>query len=145
MKEYFRPKLSESIWSFWDVCGLSVRPLESRSVWHIRTLFYCSPLFGIHCIHCSPFSQKKKKSLSGTVFYHTYVYVAYIFILPLHANNKIKCYLDHTSPLFCITQGLGRAFLMLCLSDSSLAQEIPVMWSETALGPQRNCSKRKLF
>lgn len=43
------------------------------------TLFYCSPLFGIHY---NPFSQII--TLSGTVFYHKYVYVLltynYIYI-----------------------------------------------------------------
>lgn len=47
----------------------------------VGTLFYCSPLFGIPY---NPFGQKVI-ALSGTVFYHKYVYVILIY-------NYIYCH-----------------------------------------------------
>lgn len=128
----------------------SIQPPESWSVWNTRTLFCCSPLFGMHCTHCNPFSQKI--TMSGTVFYHTYVHVTltykyiytHIYILPLHVNNKIKCFYNSISLPFCIMQGCVRGFLILYVRLIPGTRNSSHV-SKTALGPERNCSKRKLF
>lgn len=82
-------------------------------------------------------------SITNTYLWHQYITIC---VSPLHTNNKIKCYIDLIS--LALLQYVGMSEWPI--PDALYVRFLPgtrnsshVM--QTALCPQRNCLKRKLF
>lgn len=107
------------------------------------TLFYCSPLFGIHY---SLFSREITP-LRGTLLYHRSVYALWIYnyiYIAITKEQTVKCSLCPL-PYVGMNEWLSDALMLLRTSTASLTQEIPVTWSKLPSVLKENVHKENFF